>query len=79
VAVVAVVVPAAASLPAPVLVCRRRVPYQRLRFLPGAATSLERHNMLAIPHSRDDNPAGTHPPQLPGEHQHPFYFVLEKY
>lgn len=66
----AVAVPAAASLPAPVPVCRRRVPYRRLRCLPEAATSPERRNTPAIPRSRDDNPAGTRLPQLLGEHRH---------
>lgn len=73
----AVAVPAAASLPALVLVCRHRVLYQRPRCSPGAATSLERRSMLATLRSRGDNPAGTHLPQLPGEHRHPLRLRLK--
>lgn len=59
---------AAASPPAPVPGCRRRALYRRPRCSPEAATSLEHRNTPATRPSRGGNPAGTHPPRLPGEH-----------
>lgn len=57
-----------ASSPAPVPGCRHRVLYQRPRCSPEAATSLEHLSTPATRRSRGDNPAGTHPPRLPGEY-----------
>jgi len=58
---------AAASPPAPVPGCRRRALYRKPQCLPEAATSLEHLSTPATRRSRGDNPAGTHPPRLPGE------------
>lgn len=58
----------AASSPAPVPGCRHRVLYQRPRCSLEAATSLEHLSTPATRRNRGDNPAGTHPPRLPGKY-----------